>query len=195
MCCFYEWLPSLLSALWLSQAHWWDTSSFALILPCLSFKCFSVCQMFLCFCFCMTFSLHIKTQLVFYLLTLAAFSHLTVLFSSVVPSFCSFSFFTLGNIFHCVFAAADERAPSFFPVFLAFCPVFIPSSVHLSLCVFSLLCLKQREQWTWCQIMQISSGLIWKQQHVVLFLELLHPHLTRSCNFWATLVFVNLKLY
>lgn len=41
---------SLLSALWLSQAHWWDTSFFALILPCLSFKCFSDYLRCLCFC-------------------------------------------------------------------------------------------------------------------------------------------------
>lgn len=182
MCWFYEWLSSLLSALWLSQAHCWNTSSFllfALALPRLSFKCLSVYLR--CFCISVFYDLSshfLKLNSGFHSINLqfwAAFSPLTFLFCcSLLLFFVSVSplpmlslfwlfclFLTLGNIFLCLLLLC-----LFFAVVVTFFPVFIPSS-HLSFCVFPLL--KQREQWTWCQIMQISSRVIWKQR-VILFL-------------------------
>lgn len=76
-----------------------------------------------------------------------------------------------------------------FAIFLSFCPVLIPSPLHLSLFLFSLLCLKQREQWAWCQIIQIPSGPIGKQ-HIILFLKLFHPCLARMWAEFCSLQFV-----
>lgn len=64
MCCFYEWLPSLLSMLWLSQAHWWDTSSFTLALSCFQTP-FCPPQMFLHFGFYDLFSDYLSLIVVF----------------------------------------------------------------------------------------------------------------------------------
>ena len=135
--------------------------------------------------------------------------HFSFSFSFVALSFCSLSLFALvvNPIFIFVLCLFFTRGKIFFSLCLLcwfcclysflFC-VFFPSSLHLPVCVFSLLCLKQREQWTWCQIMQISSGLNWKQ-HIrpylrILFLQLLHPHLARKWrrkhNFKAMLYIV-----
>ena len=142
MCCFYEWLPSSVSALTV-------TSSLMayFLLCCLVFLSmhFSVSQMFVCFCFIWPFLLS-KHKSSLLANTFQYYLH-------VLSPFLK-TFLYKGNIL-LQFSDAYIRA-----LYYHLSILYLFLLLYISLSVFSVLCLKQRKQWTWCLIMQISSGLI-----------------------------------
>lgn len=154
-------------------------TGYFLLCFCLAFLSNCLLQMLLRFCFLWQFlslsklvsgclfidvqcQLPSRSQLLFFvsvisLLLLLLASSLSLLF---VSSLFWERFFTL-------FAVAYKKILLvMLPLWLSVLCLLLLSCISHS--VFSLLCLKQREQWTWCPIMQISSGLIWKQ-HISYF--------------------------
>lgn len=134
----------LLSVLWLSQAHWWHTSSFAALL---SFQCTSLYLR----CLCVSVSYDLFSYLSTNLVCSLTHFNITCMFSLSFLKDISLQRKYLTTLFSDAYIRALYYHLSILYLFLL---------LYISLSVFSLLCLKQRKQWTWCLIMQISSGLI-----------------------------------
>lgn len=140
MCCFYEWL-SLLSTLWLSQAHWWDTSSFALASSFFQMS-FCLLQMFLHLFshdhflslskLILGFSPLISRIFCFIFFCCSQLLFFVSYFPPAVnPIFIFVIFFTLGKILHSVCCCLYKKSSVFFCCLSSFL-----------FCVYSFLALR-----------------------------------------------------
>lgn len=135
---------ALLSMLWLSQAHWWDTSSLALTSA--SFKCLSIT----CFSISIFYELstsHLSLILVF---SPSMFNAGCLFFSLlfVVLSFCSLLFQSSFSCHEPHLYFCSLSFPYFRKDLSMFAAAYKKKGSGSFLASLTLLCLKQREHWT-----------------------------------------------
>lgn len=187
---------SLLSVLWQSQAHWWDTSSFLLSFCfSLSFSCFFFFVYLRCFFVCVSvLYYYISSPLPrasFFVVVLFSAFVLCLLTPLLVVNpisyLCSFLFlFSLSFRLLLI-----KKAVFFFAILSCVYPFFfLLDSLTLRL-FFSLLCLKQREQWTWCLCKLCRIPLGWSVTNTSSYFCRCCSHIGSesirgSCYFWAT---------
>ena len=160
MCYFYEWLPSLLSVLWLSHAHWW-------ILPPPLFFCLvcvwnvlCVYQRFLCLTFCFHWHFVIILAWVFFT------DHISWIFFSIVCIQMLLDF-VLCFVFYSshlnVFAWLLINKHFLFSRFSRF--YFYSTSLLISICFFFMCSeeTKTKNRWTCYRVS------VWLDKEVIFF--------------------------